>query len=76
MMKISNRIQNHKQYQNISQYIFYRIVIMLTIEANMFHFALRKVYSSFCSFCIKDILTIIAVLSSYTQKELGFMCES
>ena len=24
----------------------------------------------------KDILTIIAVLSSYTQKELGFMCES
>ncbi len=24
----------------------------------------------------KDILTIIAVLSAYTQKELGFMCES
>ena len=24
----------------------------------------------------KDILTIIAVLSSYTKKELGFMCES
>jgi hypothetical protein len=24
----------------------------------------------------KDILTIIAMLSSYTQKELGFMCES
>ena len=24
----------------------------------------------------KDILTIIAVLSTYTQKELGFMCES
>jgi len=24
----------------------------------------------------KDILTIIAILSSYTQKELGFMCES
>ena len=24
----------------------------------------------------KDILTIIAVLSSYTQRELGFMCES
>ena len=24
----------------------------------------------------KDILTIIAVLNSYTQKELGFMCES
>ena len=24
----------------------------------------------------KDILTIITVLSSYTQKELGFMCES
>ncbi len=24
----------------------------------------------------KDILTVIAVLSAYTQKELGFMCES
>ena len=24
----------------------------------------------------KDILTIIAVLSAYTQRELGFMCES
>ena len=24
----------------------------------------------------KDILTIIAVLSAYTKKELGFMCES
>jgi len=24
----------------------------------------------------KDIITIIAVLSAYTQKELGFMCES
>ena len=24
----------------------------------------------------KDILTIIAILSSYTQRELGFMCES
>ena len=24
----------------------------------------------------KDILTIIIVLSAYTQKELGFMCES
>ncbi len=24
----------------------------------------------------KDLLTIIAVLSAYTQKELGFMCES
>jgi len=43
MMKISNRIQNHKQYQNISQYIFYRIVIMLTIEANIFYF-----YVPFC----------------------------
>ncbi len=24
----------------------------------------------------KDILTIIAALSTYTQKELGFMCKS
>ncbi len=24
----------------------------------------------------KDILTVIAVLSAYTQKELGFVCES
>ncbi len=24
----------------------------------------------------KDLLTILTVLSAYTQKELGFMCES
>ncbi|NOQ32510.1 MAG: transposase, partial [Helicobacteraceae bacterium] len=24
----------------------------------------------------KDLLQIIAILSAYTQKELGFMCES